>query len=126
MLQPGLEATIEETVTDAMTAESIGSGDVPVLGTPAVLALAERAACAAIGEELADGDTSVGSTVELEHLAPTPVGGRVTARARLTAADGRKLSFEFTVFDGGGEVARGTHHRVVVNREKFVRSAADR
>jgi predicted thioesterase len=126
MLQPGLEATIEETVTDAMTAESIGSGDVPVLGTPAVLALAERAACAAIAEGLDAGDTSVGSSVELEHLAPTPVGGRVTARSKLIAADGRKLSFEFTVFDDAGEVARGRHHRFVVNREKFVRSASDR
>jgi predicted thioesterase len=124
MLEPGLEATVEETVTEAMTAEWLGSGDVPVLGTPAVLALAERAACEAIAGHLEDGQTSVGSKVELAHLAPTAVGEKVVARAKLTAVDGRKLSFEFTVSDEKADVARGTHQRVVVDRDRFLGSAA--
>ena len=123
MLEAGLEATIEETVTPEMTAEALGSGDVPVLGTPAVLALAEKAACAAIAGSLEDGQTSVGSWVELSHLAPTPVGGRVGATARLTEVDGRKLAFELTLRDEHREIANGTHRRVVVDRAKFLSSA---
>jgi predicted thioesterase len=120
MVEPGLEATIEETVTEQMTAEAFGSGDVPVLGTPAVLALAERAACAAIDGELDEGQTSVGSWVELSHLAPTPVGGHVTARAGLTIVDGRTLEFELTLRDDQKEIARGKHRRVIVDRERFL------
>ena len=126
MIEAGLEATVEEIVTESMTASALGSGDVPVLGTPAILALVERAACAAIERRLGDGETSVGSWVELSHLAPTPVGREVTARAKLTEATGRKLAFEFTVSDGSGRVATGTHRRVIVPREEFLRSAESR
>jgi len=122
MLEPGLEATVEETVTDGMTAEALGSGDVPVLGTPAVLALAEKAACAAIEGGLDDGWTSVGTWAELSHVAPTPVGEDVRATARLKEIDGRKLTFEFSVHDGSVEIAFGTHGRVLVDRDRFLRS----
>jgi fluoroacetyl-CoA thioesterase len=125
MLEPGLEATVEESVTEAMTAESFGSGDVPVLGTPAVLALVEKAACLAIAGELDEGRTSVGSSVELSHLAPTPVGGRVRATARLVEVEAdRKLLFEFSVSDDRAEVAKGSHRRVVVDRARFLGSLA--
>ena len=126
MIRPGLEATIEETVAEAMTALSLGSGDVPVLGTPAVLALVERAACSAIQSYLPDGQTSVGSWVELSHLAPTPQWAEVRATARLAEVDGRKLTFEFSVTDPGGEVARGRHRRVLVDRENFLEESTKR
>jgi predicted thioesterase len=126
MLEPGLQATVEELVTESMTAAALRSGDVPVLGTPAVLAMAERAACAAIDGRLGGGETTVGSWVELSHLAPTPVGSPVSAEARLTGVRGRTLTFDVSVRDRGGEVARGTHRRVVVVREKFVDSAGAR
>src|SRR5439155_15425584 len=126
MLEPGLEAAVEERVTDELSAVALGSGDVAVLGTPAVLALAERAACAAIAGRLGEGETSVGTWVELSHLAPTSVGGSVIARARLVDVEGPKLTFEFSVADGTGEIARGTHRRSVVERERFVRSAEKR
>ena len=126
MLEPGLEATIEESVTEAMTAIALGSGDVPVLGTPAVLALAERAACTAIAAELEPGRTSVGSRVELSHLAPTPIGSHVTASARLIAVDGHKLDFEFSVRDEKQEIANGTHRRVIVDRAKFLAPGVNR
>ena len=125
-MEPGLESTIEDTVTERMTAAALGSGDVPVLGTPAVLSLAERAACAAIDSRLRPDETSVGSWVELSHLAPTPVGSSVTARARLTEVTGRTLAFEFTVSDRSGEVARGSHRRVIVSRRDFVETAERR
>jgi fluoroacetyl-CoA thioesterase len=122
MLEPGLEATIEETVTEAMTAEALGSGDVPVLGTPAVLALIEKAAVAAIADELEPDRTSVGSRVELNHLAPTRVGGHVAASARLVEVVARNLMFEFSVSDERTEVANGTHRRVIVDRAHFLGS----
>jgi len=122
MLEPGLEATIEETVTEAMTAEVLGSGDVPVLGTPAVLALIEKAAVAALADELEPDQTSVGSRVELNHLAPTRVGGHVAASARLVEVVARNLMFEFSVSDERTEVANGTHRRVIVDRAHFLGS----
>jgi fluoroacetyl-CoA thioesterase len=126
MLEPGRQATVEETVTESMTARSLGSGDVPVLGTPAVLALVEAAAVAAVADALDAGTTSVGTSVELEHLAPTPVGGVVTATAALARIDGRRLEFRFEVTDRAGPVARGGHVRVIVDRERFVETARDR
>ncbi|MGH2693000.1 MAG: thioesterase family protein [Actinomycetota bacterium] len=126
MLEPGLEATVEETVTEEMTAERLGSGDVPVLGTPAVLALVEAAAVAAVSNALEASDTTVGESVELEHLAPTAVGAPVTATAGLVELDGRRLRFSFEVTDPAGPIARGTHVRVLVDRERFLAGARDR
>jgi len=126
VLQPGREATIEDVVTDEMSAERLGSGDVPVLGTPAVLALAERAAIASLAGELDPGRTTVGARVDLLHLAPTPVGSPITAMARLEGVDGPRLSFRFEVSDPSGVIARGTHLRVVVERDPFVAGAERR
>ena len=126
MLETGLEATVEETVTEDMTAERLGSGDVPVLGTPAILALVEAAAVAAVTDAIDTGQTSVGSSVELEHMAPTLVGAVVTATASLTTVDGRRLRFTFEVADPAGPVARGSHERVVVDRDRFVAGARER
>jgi predicted thioesterase len=126
MLAPGRQATVEETVTEDMTAQRLGSGDVPVLGTPAILALVEAAAVTAVAEALDPGTTSVGASVELDHLAPTPVGGTVTATAALAEVEGRRLTFRFEVTDAAGPVARGTHVRVVVDRERFLDTARER
>lgn len=126
MLEPGRQATVEETVTAEMTAQELGSGDVPVLGTPAVLALVEAAAVAAVADALEPATTSVGTSIELEHLAPTPVGGVVTATAALATVEGRRLEFRFEVTDGAGPVARGTHVRTIVDRERFLGSARAR
>lgn len=126
MLEPGLQATVEETVTEAMTAERLGSGDVPVLGTPALLAMIEAAAVAAVADHLDDGDTTVGSALELDHVAPTPVGVRVEATAALREVEGRRLRFAFEVTDPAGPVARGSHVRVIVDRRRFLASARPR
>jgi predicted thioesterase len=121
-----VEAIVEEDVTAAMTASELGSGDVPVLATPAVLALAERAAIAALRGRLPPETTTVGTWAEVHHVAPTPVGAKVHATARLEKVDGRRLDFAFSVSDPAGEVARGTHTRILVGRDAFIASATDR
>jgi predicted thioesterase len=126
VVEPGLEASVEWAVTTDMTAQALGSGDVPVLATPAVLALAEQAACRALDGRLGPGTTSVGAGVELSHLAPTPVGARVRATARLVRVNGRELTFELEVSDPAGPVAEGTHRRVIVDRGRFLAAARRR
>ncbi|HTJ39645.1 MAG TPA: hotdog domain-containing protein [Dactylosporangium sp.] len=121
----GAVTRVELTVTDADTAQALGSGDVPVLGTPRVLALAEAATVGATASRLPPGFTTVGTRVELEHRAATPIGGRVVAEARLAKADGRKLVFEVLVKDGGQVVAEGRVERVIVDRARFLAKALE-
>lgn len=117
---------IEEMVTDDMTAVAVGSGDVPVLATPVVLSLVERAAVEALRGHLPPGTTTVGGSAALAHQAPTPVGAKVGVRVKLDQVDGRRLRFRFTVSDPAGEVATGTHVRVVVDRKRFEATAKAR
>src|SRR3954454_23006554 len=111
---PGLNARVELTVADADTAQSLGSGDVPVLGTPRVLALAEAATVAATARQMPGGMTTVGTRAEVDHRAPTPVGRRVTAVAKLTKVDGRKLLFEMEITDGADVVAEVRVERMLL------------
>jgi predicted thioesterase len=114
---------VELTVTDADTAQSLGSGDVPVLGTPRVLALAEAATVAATARQIPGGVTTVGVRAEVEHRAPTLVGRRVTALATLTKVDGRKLVFEVVVREGEALVAEVRVERMVLDRQRFIARA---
>lgn len=122
---PGLTARVELIVGDADTAQYLGSGDVPVLGTPRVLALAEAATVAATARELPPGTTTVGTRVSLEHLAATAVGRLVTAQATLSKIDGRALLFEVVVREGDRIVAQGRVERVLVDRQRFIERALD-
>jgi predicted thioesterase len=121
-LDPGLAASFSHPVTHADTALALGSGDVPVLATPRVVALVERATCAAVAPHLTDDLTTVGTRVELDHLAPTPVGATVTVEAVLEGIDGRRLTFGVRVSDAERAVATGTVTRVLVTRERFLRT----
>ena len=123
-LEPGLVATAEMIVGDAATALALRSGAVPVLATPRVVSLAEEATVLAVGDRLDEGTTSVGYRVQLDHLAPTAVGGRVTAEAVLEAVEGRRLTFRVSVSDGHGLVAAGRITRVVVEHDRFLEKAA--
>ena len=118
---PGLSVTRELTVQDRHTAAATGSGDVDVLGTPTLLELAERACVAAIAEDLPEGQTSVGSWSEIEHIAPVPVGTEVSACATLRGHHGTRLEFVVIVRDGDGDeiVAKVRHRRVLVDRQRF-------
>jgi fluoroacetyl-CoA thioesterase len=124
-LQPGLSARVELTVTDGDTAQALGSGDVPVLATPRVLALAEAATVAALAARLDTGQTTVGTRVELDHVAATAVGRRVTVLAILAKVDGRRLLFDIVVRDGDELVAEGRVERVMVDRQRFLAKAFD-
>src|SRR3954468_16834440 len=119
----GAITRVSLTVTDADTAQTLGSGDVPVLGTPRVLALAEAATVAATASRVPAGKTTVGTRISLEHTAPTPVGRTVTATAHLAKADGRLLIFEVTVRDGDTVVAEGRVERAIVDRQRFLDKA---
>lgn len=121
--EPGLVAQVTMEVTDADTAIAAGSGDVPVLGTPRVVALAEEAAVAAISGRLKPGETSVGMRVQLDHLQPSAVGARVTADATLEKCEGRRLTFTVSITDDRGLIAAGKVTRVIVDREKFLDKA---
>jgi predicted thioesterase len=116
----GLVGTASLVVADDDTSLALGSGDVPVLGTPRVIALAEEASVQAVADELPAGSTTVGYQVQLTHLAPTPVGGRVTAEATLETVEGRRLTFRASVSDARGLVAAGRITRVVVERARFL------
>jgi predicted thioesterase len=120
-LETDLTATDVCVVTDADTAVAMGSGDVPVLGTPRLLAWVEAAAVRAVAAVLPAGNTTVGTRVQLEHMRPTPVGGRLTVSARLAHVDGRLLQFEVTaVDDTGTAVGHGQVTRVIVDQERFL------
>jgi predicted thioesterase len=122
-LEPGLAASATLTVSEDDTAIALGSGDVPVLATPRVALLAEEATVLALEGRLPPGRTSVGDRVQLDHTAPTAVGGKVQAEAILESVEGRRLNFRVSVSDGHGLVAAGRITRVVVDRERFMERA---
>jgi predicted thioesterase len=120
VLTPGLEATIRSTVTEDDTAVALGSGDVPVLGTPRLLALCEEATVAAVAGSLEEGRTTVGTRVEMYHLAPVPVGVVVVAEARLENVEGHLLRFSVAARSGDLLIAEGAVHRAVVDKRRFI------
>jgi fluoroacetyl-CoA thioesterase len=112
---------VREVVTDADTAVAMGSGGLPVLATPRLLAWCEAATCRALDGRLPAGSSSVGTSVRLEHLAPSAVGEEVTVVALVATLDGRRIGFEVEATDTAGTVVgRGTVERVVVDDERFV------
>ncbi|GLZ78762.1 hypothetical protein Afil01_35690 [Actinorhabdospora filicis] len=116
----GAESGVEALVAEGDLAHQLGSGDVPVLGTPRVLALMEAACVGVTAGRLPPGSTSVGVRVELSHVAAVGVGAHVTATARLEGVEGRRLRFSVRVSDGVSLLAEGVVERVVVDRERFV------
>ena len=120
MLETGLTYTSRLTVGNENTAIALGSGDMPVLATPAMIALMENAAMLAVASELEDGDTTVGGHIESSHLRPTPVGSEVSATATLEKVEGRKLYFKIIAHQGDVVIGEGTHLRFIVSREKFL------
>jgi fluoroacetyl-CoA thioesterase len=132
----GLRASVSAVVADADTAIQAGSGDVPVLATPRLLALAEAASVAAISPQLTPGTTSVGTSASLEHRRASPVGAELVVEAELTEVDGRRLVFSFIARESGQRpgapgdegdedrvVGAGTVERVLVDREAFLARA---
>lgn len=120
MLEKGLSAQSRTTVMRENTAETMGSGDMPVFATPAMVALMENAAMTAVAEALPAGSTTVGSEMNCTHIKPSGMGTEITASAVLTAVEGRKLTFNVGARDAEGMIGEGVHVRYVVDREKFL------
>ena len=116
----GLKGLATLIVGEADTAVAMGSGTVHVLATPRVVALVEQATCAALAGHLAEGCTTVGMRVQLDHLRPTPVGVRVTAEAVLEKIEGRRLTFTVSATDTKGLVAAGKVTRALVEVDRFM------
>lgn len=121
---PGLNVTRELEVSFDHTAEAVGSGDVAVVATPQLLALAECACVEAIAGELPEAETTVGTWAEVDHLRPTAVGHVLRAKATLIGHHGRRLEFTVMVEADGEPVARISHRRIIVDRERFMKKTA--
>lgn len=121
-IEVGDRATLHFTVGEADTASALGSGSLPVLGTPRLLAWCEAATCAVVDRAVDPGRTSVGTRVQLEHLAASPVGAELAVTATAVYVDGRLVRFEVVGLHPADErlVARGEVTRVVVDRERFL------
>lgn len=119
-METGLQYTATLTVNERNTAVTMGSGDMPVLATPAMVALMENAAMSAVRDALPEGATTVGGHINVSHLKPSAIGQTVTAKALLTKVDGKKLFFHVSAFQGVTIIGEGEHLRFIVNREKFL------
>ena len=120
MLQEGLTHTSQLKVTEAVSAISMGSGDLPVLATPAMMALMENAAMLAVAPHLPEGSTTVGGHISASHIKPTPVGETVTATATVVKVDGKKIEFEVKAHWSDILLGEGNHLRFIVDRDKFM------
>ncbi len=118
-LHTGLTGTANVTVTEANIAATMKSGSLAV-ATPAMCALMEEAACAAVNAHLEKGSGTVGISLNITHDRATAMGDSITATAKLTAVDGRKLTFEVSAADSKGVIGKGTHERFIIDNEKFM------
>lgn len=125
-MEIGMKGSVEALVTKENTASAVGSGGLLVFGTPFMIAIMEKAACECINPYLEEGQSSVGTMLNVVHTSATPVGMEVRAEATLTAIDGRKLSFDVVAYDEKGEIGKGTHERFIINEEKFLAKTYDK
>ncbi len=119
-METGLKHTSTLTVEEKHLAVNVGSGDLRVLATPAMMALMENAAMLAVAGELPEGSTTVGGQIASSHLKPTALGRQVKATATLVEVDGRKLKFTIVAEDENGIIGEGEHLRFIVDRERFM------
>lgn len=123
MLELGLKGKQEAVVEEKYTAKAFGSGGLDVLATPAMIALSEKTCLLSVQDYLEEGTSTVGTQVNMAHLAATPVGMKVTCESELIEIDRRRLKFSVVVFDEKEKIAEGTHERFIVDNLKFVEKA---
>lgn len=123
MLQIGMKGHVEKTVTADMSAKIWGSGELDVYATPCMIALAEETAWRSIADALEPGQGTVGTRLDIAHIAATPIGMRVWCDTELIEIDRRKLTFSVNVYDEAGKIAEGTHERFIVDNERFQQKA---
>ncbi|MDD7404208.1 MAG: thioesterase family protein [Butyribacter sp.] len=119
MLEKGIKKTLESKVTEENTAKAMGSGELMVYATPAMIALMEETAYKSVATELDEGCGSVGTRMDVKHIAASPVGMPITCKSELVEVDGRRLVFHVEAFDENGLIGEGTHERFIVVNEKF-------
>lgn len=119
-MEIGLKYESQTVVSEANTAATLGSGDMAVFATPAMVALMENAAMLAVKESLPEGSATVGTQMNTSHIKASPLGATITASAELTAVDGRRLTFAVKAWDEKGIIGEGEHTRFVVDRERFL------
>jgi predicted thioesterase len=125
MLFPkGLSAESRIIVTEELTAATMGSGDMAVFATPAMIALMENAAMKAVAPALEEGQTTVGTAISTSHLRPSALGAEICAKAELIEVDGRALHFSITAYDGDRLIGEGRHSRFIVDKERFLAKLA--
>ena len=122
-MEPGIRGRQELVVTDNVTAESMESGCLPIFATPMMIALAEKTAMLSVAPFMAEGEETVGTAVNIQHLSPTPTGLKVWCESELTEIDRRRLVFRVEVYDETGLIGKGTHERFIIDREKFLTKA---
>ena len=120
MVETGLKYTSQMIVSKQLTAQSMGSGDMAVLATPAMMALMENAAMLAVAPYLPEGCTTVGGHIAASHLRPSKIGDSVEATATVTKVDGKKIEFKVEARSNGTIIGEGTHLRFIVDRKKFM------
>lgn len=119
-IEPGMLGRASTLAEREDTAAEVGSGDLLVYATPCMAALMEGAACEAIAPCLSEGQSSVGTALNIVHTSATPVGLEVRAEAEVTNVEGKVITFAVRAFDEAGEIGRGTHTRVIVSSQKFL------
>ncbi len=120
MLQTDKTVELDYEVGENLLASEMGSGDMRVLATPAMVAMMENACMRLVAADLAEGDTTVGSMVNTTHLKPSALGAKICVRATLTAIEGRKLTYKVVAKDGDAVIGEAEHVRYVVARERFL------
>ena len=125
-IEPGLVGEIIHVVTESDTAAAYGSGLVPTLSTPHLVALMENAARETVQAHLAEGQSGVGTWIEMRHLAPTPVGMEVRVRAELVEVQGRRLRFHIEAWDAVEKIGAGDHERFLIDWERFMRRVKEK
>lgn len=120
MINEGLKNSIEIIVTENDTAKTFGSGELNVLATPRMIALMEQCSYKCIEPYLEEGASSVGTLINVKHIAATPVGMKMRAECEVAQVDGRRIVFNVKAFDEAGLVGEGTHERFIIYKEKFV------
>lgn len=120
MLKVGMKGYAETVVSMENTAKKMGSGTLNVFATPAMVALMEEASWKCVTAELEPGMGTVGTSMQIKHVAATPLGMKVTAECELLEVDGRRLVFSVQASDEAGVIGNGTHERFIVAEEKFL------
>jgi len=126
MLREGIKGTKEIVVTDRLTAGCVGSGTLPVYATPAMISLMENTAYESVAQYLEEGCGTVGTSLNVKHVAATPVGMKVTCETELVKIDGRALTFTVKAHDECGLIGEGVHERFIIAEEKFLNKTKDK